>query len=334
MKITRQFIAEKAGVSPTTVSEVLNRSPRARISEKVAERVRAVAARYAYTPNYSARALVTGKTFNIGIAYSETIYKSFEDPFRSAILRGIEIELDASNYNLLFISGKNDDTPSNSFARAVSAKSVDGLIVFWPISDKAMDMIEAKGIPFVIVDGLVEGRRANCVLPDNQQGTYKAATYLIDAGCRDILFLYGRLHFPHPTNRERPEGYVKALKEAGLQPRLREVSNRIAPVREDVLKLLVEDGVPDAIMTAGDQLTLGAYEALKAYGHDALASVRLIGFDDISWLAERSPSISAVQVPLQEMGQEAVKLLMKAIANPDTPKTVLRMPTSLVIRET
>ena len=334
MKITRQFIAEKAGVSPTTVSEVLNRSPRARISAEVAEKVRAIADQYSYTPNYSARALVTGKTFNIGIAYSETIYESFEDPFRAAIMKGIERALDASNYNLLFISGKNENVPNNSFTRAVSARSVDGLIAFWPISDKALDMIEAKGIPYVIVDGIPEGRSSNCILPDNVSATYNATRHLIDSGCRDILFTYGRLAFHHITNIERPEGYSKAMKEANLPETIISTAPRISRAKDDLLKYFHEKGLPGAIMTAGDQMTLGAHEALLEFAPDALTKVRLIGFDDIPWLSERKPAISAIHVPIQEMGHESVRLLMKAINDPEQPKSITRMQTSLIIRET
>lgn len=334
MKINRQFIADKAGVSPATVSEVLNRNPKARISAEVAERVRAIAARYAYAPNYSARALVTGKTFNIGIAYSETIYKSFEDPFRSAILRGIERELDASNYNLLFMSGKNEDVPSNSFSRAVSAKSVDGMIVFWPVSARAMDMVETRQIPYVIVDGLPDDREANCVLPDNEPATFKAAKHLIASGCKNIWFVYGRLHFHHVTNVERPQGYVKAMREAGLEPKVLKGFPRLEPCKEAMTAYFAEMGLPDAIMTSGDVMTLACYEALKEHGPESLAKTRLIGFDDLPALAAAKPPISAIHSEISEIGQEAARLLMKAIENPSLPKKVLRLPTSLVIRET
>ena len=334
MKISRKFIAEQAGVSPTTVSDVMNRNPKARISSEVAAKVREIAEKYGYSPDQSARALVTGRTYNIGIIYRETIATVFDDPFRASILRGVEESIDENAYNLVFVSNMTDAYPSDSFRRCICGKSVDGILAFGPMSDIMVDMIHNKGIPCVFMDYLFKHRQENCVLPDNFQSTYKAAKYLIGCGCKKIWFLFGTLHFFHITNEERPAGYAAAMDEAGLKAEILEVSPRADLTKDMMLKIFAEKGFPDAIMTAGDKITMGAYLAIQQMKPEQLEKTRLIGFDDLPCLAQQKPAISAIHTNIDEIGKEAVKLLMARIENPLLPPQVHRLSTSLVIRET
>jgi LacI family transcriptional regulator len=331
MRVTRKFIAEKAGVSPTAVSDIINKNPKARISEKVRARVLDIAKEYNYIPNMSAKSLVMKKTFNIGLMYKDSMVNFLDDPFSHEVFLGIESELDKNDYAMIFSILKDEAALNPSAQRMIYGHFVDGIVLCGSIDKKIVKALTENKIPFVIIDFLLNKIKHNAVLPDNEHGAYEAVKFLIDNGCKSIVCLNGFPgKLPHPSYLERPEGYKKAMLEAGLPANMLETEPDMESSYDFVKKYLKNNKAPDAFFATGDHMALGCLKAVKESGR----KIRIIGFDNISWASNENYLLSTVNVPKTEMGAEAVRLLLQNIANPEASTKVLRLTPSLVIRST
>jgi LacI family transcriptional regulator len=335
MRITRKFIAKEAGVSETAVSDVLSGNPKARISHEVRAKIRRIADKHDYLPNSSARSLVTGRTFNIGFIYRASIADFMKDPFTQEVFLGVESEIEKNEYGLLFALLRDNRDWNPSVRRLLCGHSADGIMLMGAVDSKIIDFMQKKSIPFVLIDFSVEKRKSNTVLPENFEGAYDAVKYLISEDCRDICCMNGIYEgYSHPSYVERPAGYSKAMEEHGLRKNILETLPDVQNAEKAVERLLSAGKCPDAFFAAGDHMAIGCFRALKRFDPSLLKKVRIIGFDNISWLENEKPGLSSVDVPKIQMGREAVQLLLRNIENPSmTPQTV-RLSTSLVIRET
>ena len=334
MKITRKFIAKEAGVSETAVSDVLSGNPKARISHEVRAKIRRIAEKHDYLPNSSARSLVTGRTFNIGFIYRASIADFMKDPFTQEVFLGAESEIEKNEYGLLFALLKDNRNWNPSVRRLLCGHSADGIVLMGAVDSKIIDFMQKKSIPFVLIDFNVEKRKANTVLPENFEGAYDAVKYLISENCRSICCINGIYEgYSHPSYIERPAGYSKAMEEQGLKINILETLPDVENAEKAVDKLVSTGEIPDAFFATGDHMAIGCVRALNKHS-SLLKKIRVVGFDNINWLENEKPGLSSVNVPKIQMGQEAVRLLLRNIEKPDMSPQTVRLSTSLVIRET
>ncbi|MDD5066599.1 MAG: LacI family DNA-binding transcriptional regulator [bacterium] len=331
MKITRKFIAKKANVSPTTVSDVLNRNPNARIGQKTKELVIQLAKKYNYYPNTVARSLVMKKTFNIGFIYTVPITFFLNDPFNNSIFAGIESEIEKNGYSFLFSLLKSDTDINYSVRKMVLGHIVDGLIFYRRIEKNLKNMLSENKTKFVLIDNYYPDMKTNSILPDNEAGAYQAVQYLIRKRALKIYCING--NEDHPSYKERPAGYKKAMEENGLEPIIFSVPPDIENTRVFITGLIRKGDIPEAFFTTGDHMAIGTLRALKENRIKVPEQVKLIGFDNIYLTEIESPRITTVNIPKIEMGTRAVKLLLQNINEEKEPE-IVRLPTDLVIRET
>lgn len=335
MKITRKFIAEKAGVSPTAVSDVLNSNPKARIGDEVRKRILKVAQQYHYVPNSSARSLVTGKSFNIGLIYKNSMTDYLSDPFSHEVFLGIESEIEQNDYSLVFSLHKQEKALNPSVSRLIYGNFVDGIILSGVVDAEIIHILEQRELPFVLIDYFLKDITTNSVMPDNTTGAYNATNYLIEHGYKSIVCLNGvETGITHPSYVERPAGYFRAIREAGLSETIISTQPDIQGSYQTVTEILNSGKLPEAFFTTGDHMAIGCVRAIKDFNSQLAQEIRVIGFDDICWLESESPAISTVRVPKQDMGKEAVRLLLEKINNPQMAAKCIRLGTELVIRET
>lgn len=334
MKITRQFIADKAKVSPTTVSDVVNANPKARISDAVKKKVLAVAEKYNYSPNATARALVSGKTGDIGFVYRASLLDFINDPFTHEIFAGLVGELEKNDCGLLF-SMLKDDNINSSVKKMFCGGRVDGLIFNGYVGEKIINFLRKTTIPFVVIDFLIDNLAHSAVLPANYEGAMDATEYLIANKLKKIVAVNGEVaSYPHPSYVERLAGYKDAMKNASLLPSVITTLPDLENAEKTVTDFLHRKGVPDAFFATGDHMAIGTLRAVEKFDSQLLEKIRIIGFDDISWCSKNTPALSSVSVPKIEMGKKAVQLLLNSINKKTNENKILRLPTKLIIRNT
>lgn len=330
MGVTIKDVAKKVGVTPATVSMVINNKPR--ISDETRRKVMAAIEELDYYPHEGARSLVLKRTNTLGVAAP-----FFTNYFVLETLGGIEQEVRQTDFNLVLYGTrgllKTEDAVVTRIARE---RKVDGLItVNLTLTPKQMKYFQKNGLQVVCLESEAEG--FDSVVADNASGAYEAARHLIALGHKRIALVNGPLRFVPSLQRE--EGFMKALKEAGLtlDPELRlEVPNFRRDEGFDAgNQLLQAHHRPSAIfVAAGDVCATGVMLALKKNGVDVPRQMSVVGFDDQPFSELMEPALTTVRQPMQRMGSEAFHLLKEAMKDPKSHQPRRQIfPTELVIRQ-
>jgi LacI family transcriptional regulator len=325
---TLKDIARKAGVSPSTVSRVLNGSKR--VAEAKRALVLTAIEQEGYRPNLVARGLVRGRSMTIGV-----VIQDISSPFFARMVSGIEQGLDGSEYQPMFASThwRSEDQASQvQSLRLLLERRVDGVIVLASsIPDDELRTVTAR-VPLVVVARNVPGIEEQCVTVDNQRAAYHATRYLLGLGHTRIAHLAGTPG--HPDAIDRQIGFRSALLERGLlvEPHLvvegdfTEESGVMA-----VEQLLARGERFSAVFAANDQMAYGAMLGLYNHGIRLPADVSLVGFDDQFLSAYTLPPLTTVRQPSAEMGRAAAEGLLRLLR--DEPALLPRISAELVIRK-
>lgn len=327
-RATISDVAEKAGVSISTVSRVLNNT--VLVDEKTAERVRAAISVLNYTPHSAARTLASRRTNTIGL-----LLPDIGGDFYTPMLRGIEAVSSQAGYDLLIHSTipSLSGTPSR---RALGEHNTDGLLVFTQALDLAeLTRLQEIGFPVVM---LHQSSPKNLAIPiitiENQSGSQKIVDHLIDIhGCRKILFLQGPPG--NEDSEQREKGYRQSLKKHHItfDPHLVVRGGFDPNQAHAVVVQAIAGGLEfDAIFAGDDDNAVGVIQALRETGWDIPIDVAVAGFDDSLFARVLTPPLTTVRAPIEQVGQAAVRQLLRLIcAEPVEPRLVL--PTELIIRQ-
>lgn len=306
--VTIEMVALEAGVSPSTVSRILNGT--AVVSEAKKKSVEDAVAKLGFVPNPMARGLAGGRTLSVGV-----ITQSMDSPFYGPALRGIEDALDPAGYSPLFVSG---NWMADTEARCIDillSRRVDGIIVLTGrLTDAALKAC-AKKVPVVVTGRNLKAPDLFSLNFDNLEGGRMATRHLIDLGHRKIAFISGDPQ--HPDAIQRFSGYQQALAEAGIafnpglavQGEYNEASGLQA-----VLRLLEARQRFTAIFAANDQMAVGAAHGLLRHGLRVPDDVSLVGFDDLPTSLYALPPLTTVHQPAYELGQLAAEAMLKLLA--------------------
>ena len=312
-------------MSLKTASRVLNNEPS--VSESTRLKVRAAADALGFRRNAVAADLARGGVSRlVGFVTGD-----IANPFYSDLASGIERELRKHGLQLITASSDEDVDRERELIDALIERRVAALFIAPTADDHSYLRSElADGVPIVFLDRPPGGIDADTVVLDNRAGAAAAARHLVDQGHRRIA-LAGDL--PRLwTFRERREGFVNALRDAGIGDPERYVRDGLhdaATAREAVEGLLALDEPPTAILTANNKITQGALRALRT-GHGTRRDVALVGFDDFE-LADIL-EVSVVGYEVSAMGQEAARLAVARIESPGEPAHLRVVPTVLIPR--
>jgi LacI family transcriptional regulator len=319
-------VAQRAGVSPATVSRVLNGS--GAVSAERAARVREAASELGYTPSGPARALRQQRT-----RVWAAIIADIENPFFTAMVRGMEDVARAEEHRLVLCNSDEDLEKEASYLDIAVAEQVAGVVIAVASDrDSRLDVLLERNIPVVAVDRRPKRHEdaVDSVTVDNELGARQAVEHLLAAGARRIACVTGPARVS--TASERVTGYQRALKAGGrkVDPDL----VRRADFKEDggyaaTRTLLSARKKPDALFVANNLMTLGALRAVREAGLRVPEDVLLVGFDDAPWTTLVSPQLTVVAQPTHDIGRHAARLLATASAGLP-PRHVVLPPTLLV----
>ncbi len=316
-----------AGVSIATVSRVFSHPDR--VSEDLRARVTRAARALDYRPSRVARHLRVGTSLSVGV-----VIPDIQNPFFTAVVRGIEQVLHAARYTLLLAN--SDENPVRE-ERALDMLRADGVagLVFVPIVGRkgGYGRFSSRTLPIVAIDRMPAGLDVDLVTVDNVAGSRRAVEHLISGGHRRIALLAGPRQ--HSTAAERQEGYERALRAANIRvdPELIRHGDFREQGGYNCMKALLEIPAPlTAVFVANNLMALGALKAIHESGRRIPQDLAVVSFDDMPWAGSLNPPLSAVAQPAEEIGQTAGELLLARIAEPDRPLRHLVLATRLVIR--
>jgi LacI family transcriptional regulator len=320
-------VAREARVSVATVSRALNDSGPVR--DDTRQRVQDAAENLRFTPHAGARSLITSRTNTLGVLLPDLYGEFF-----SEIIRGIDRSAQRAGYQLLLSSARNAHDEVHGAFRAMYGR-VDGLVLMAPDVELAELFAQHRdGTPIVFINSPVTSEGARLITIDNHGGAYQMVKHLARKGRRRIAIIRGA-----ETNHdalERLRGYRDALSDGGLprDPRLELEGDftEAAGYRAARAALKLEPR-PTAIFAANDAMAIGALSALREDGVAVPADIAVAGFDDIPIARYMSPPLSSVHVPIAQLGERAMGLLLGAIAgSPNGTGRRVVLPTTLVIR--
>ena len=327
--VTIKDVAAHAHVSWATVSRVLNNNPS--VDGALRSRVLEAVQSLGYHPNPAARRLRARSSDVVGLLISD-----IQNPFYLSIIRGVEDAAHTHQLSVVLCNSDEDQPKQQRYLRVMEAERVGGIIIA-PTTNTdaaALDRLSRAGIPIVVLDRLIGGLTSDAIKVNNVQGALEAVQHLIGLGYRRIGMVGGPLHLT--TGRERLQGYRDAHQQAGLpvdENLIRYGDFRAESGYRLTLDLVASAPRPDAIFVCNNLMTLGALRALRESSLRVPDDMPVLGFDDMPWSSELSSPLTAVSQPTFELGQEAVNLLLRRLAEPDAPFRTVVMQTRLIVRE-
>ena len=323
-------VAERAGVSVSTVSRVINRPDM--VDSETRSEVEAVLNEVNYRPSRVARRLKNdrGEAQLLGV-----IIPDIQNPFYSEIVRGIEDVAYARDYAVILCNTDEDRDRERFYLDVLHGESADGVILP-PLSQEgetaALD-IESIDLPVVCFDRRLPGDPVDTVVVDNRRGAKEMTTHLLNLGHERIGLICGPASLS--TSTERLQGYEDALSARGLSvdddlvhmgPPRRETGRTLSE------KLLRSPNPPTAIFAANNQLLLGTFETVQERGLSIPEEVAVVGFDDAPWAKFFNPPLTTVRQPTYEIGKQAAERLFARIEAPDESPRLITLEPSLQIR--
>jgi len=332
--VTLKMVAEHVGLSPATVSVVLNRSPVAdSIPQETKDRVIEAARELKYRPNYMARSLRRQRSFSIGVLIPEII-----DGYATVVLSGVEAHLIHEGYFYLVASHHSRKDLLDEYLGMLKDRLVEGYVLVNTPLDTPPDL------PAVSVSGHENLESVTNVVIDHDHAIYHALAHLSELGHERVAFFKG-----HPGSNDTEDRWRAILDksaELGLEVREEltiqlsgEGSGESFTPEEGYEegyafgKKLIDRGHPfTALFAFNDVSAIGAMRALLDAGLRVPDDVSVVGFDDIQSAAFHNPGLTTVRQPLREMGQIAARVLLERLAGGEPGPEVVTVEPELVVR--
>jgi LacI family transcriptional regulator len=327
---TLRDVAEGAGVHAATASRALNPATRGLVNAETARRVMKVAETLGYRPNPMARGLKTAKSGTIGL-----VIPDLTNPFFPPVVRGIEEVLEPAGYSGLIVNTDNDPAREQTQVELLRSRQVEGLIVATALVDHPLlERLHRERVPMVMVNRRPVGFDVPSTAPDDATGVALAVNHLAGLGHTRIAHLAG----PTTTSTAlvRARAFRNTIRDLGLDddPRLTVVCHRWSEdAGAGALRSLLDGGARfTAVVAANDLIALGCYDVFAERGIACPDDISVVGFNGMPFLDKLGPPLTTVAIPHQQIGAEAARLLLDAIANPDRPARSVLLPLTLVVR--
>ena len=315
-------VADRAGVSTGTVSNVLNHPES--VSESTREHILQVMDEMNFVRDASARQLRVGESQTVGV-----IVRDFGNPFYMELARGIEDRLTQDDCIMMVCSSDDDPEREARSIRLFAEQGVRGMLItpFKDTSDQ-IERLEALNIPMVLLDSLSDTAPSASV--DHVSGGEQAVRHLLEQGHRRIGFINGPERL-RPC-RERAEGALRAVTQFGLGPDAL-VTTTVNLMNADsgceAMSALLDQAPLTGVFCVNDYVAMGAMRATRARGLAVPSDVAIVGYDDIFVAQEMMVPLTSVRQPMHELGWTGVEMLL----HPEKVSGHVRFQPQLVVRE-
>lgn len=332
-KVSLQYIAESLNVAKSTVSLVLNgRGDERRIGKETQKKIINFAREHNYKANQLARSLSIGKTNTIGL-----IVPNISDVFFAQIARSIEKKAEKSGYNVIFSSTGESPIRESKIIQSMLDRKVDGfIIVSSGFNHEDIIKLKKNNYPLVLVDRRYPEIETNYVGLSSFSGVSSAVECLIKNGRKRIGFISLTLELE--TIRDREKGYLNAMKRNNIEIKddfLQQVElDELPGALNDAIKILTNNqNKVDSIVFATQYLTVQGLRVLKQLNVKVPEEIALVSFGQKADFDLFSPAITAVNLPIKEMGNEAVEILLSNLQGDNIGYKQVEMETEFVVRE-
>ena len=312
--MTIKDVAERCGVSVSTVSRVLNNHPD--VSEAIREKVMAVVQELHYVPNNSARDLVKPKSDAIGL-----VVRGVGNPFFTGVIRAIEHTITEAGYTMVLHQIRSGEDELREGAELARSKRLLGLILLGGCFDYTPEQTASLGVPFVCCSftnsfGTLRKDQFSSVSINDQKEAYRAVRMLTERGHKKIAVLLDSIR-DHSISQLRYMGYCQALEESGifLDSDLVEetVTYEMADGYAGMERLLKRRDDFTAVFVISDAMAVAAMKALHDHGKRIPEDCSVVAIDGIDMSAYMVPTLTTLAQPQEEMGESAVRILVDIV---------------------
>ena len=332
MAVTIKELSAACGLSVSTVSKALNNYPD--VSEETRRQVRETAQRLGYRPSAIARGLKMGRTFNLGVLYTDDSQSGFTHNYFAPVLEAFKSEAESRGYDITFIMHKTGEGRMTYLEHCLY-RNVDGVgIVNCHFDGPEERELIGSALPVVLVDHEAENRC--CVKSCNEAGMAELTRYLLSMGHKKIAFISGE---DIEVTAVRRRAFLDTMAQSGVGvPLAYMVYSRFhdpSAVREATRRLLALDPPPTCIIMPDDYAALGGMEAIREAGLRIPEDISVAGFDGVPLLQLCSPKLTTVRQDTDSIGRQAARRLIELIEAPQNPNTdTIPVPCSLIRGET
>jgi DNA-binding LacI/PurR family transcriptional regulator len=328
MSVTIYEIAERAGVSSSTVARILRGDIKEshRRSVETAQRIRRLASEMGYHPNLRARAFSRGRTHGIGLLYTDDawIFEGMNTQVVNSLVRALQ----RAGYHLVF--APIDDT--GAWEEIVLGGQIDGGVVFQTLPAEVSVALRERELPLVLL-GDNSDPTVSHVVVDDFAGAYAATKHLIGLGHRKIMLFVHEAVKPHCSVQDRLSGYRAAVKEAGLD--IQECLQTPEEVAID--KLIRGHDRPTAVVCYSNVEATLVVHAMWQYGVSIPGQLSVVGFNDLFATRYMTPPLTTVGFDAAKIGELGAQLVLEAIdaseqENANGKPTVLTVKPKLAVR--
>ena len=324
-KITSIEVAERAGVSQSTVSRVFSQnSPN--VAESTRDRVLQAARELGYRPNVIARMMSTRQTNIIGI-----VMANITSPFYPYVLEKFLQKLQALDRQVLLFTAAPEQDVDDILPLALQHQ-VDALIITSAtLSSEMVEECARQGTPVILFNRYVTGANVSAVCTDNEGGARLVANFLLDRGHQRFGYIAGPQNTS--TNNDRQRGYSDRLCERGVTDVQIEQAEYTYESGYGAAKhLLRSANPPDAIFCGNDIMALGAMDAARSLNINVPFQVSIVGFDDIPMASWSAYNLTTVSQEVDKMIDATIVLMLDKIANPRSSPELTLVPCKLKVR--
>ncbi len=309
-------VAELAGVSPTTVSRVINR--KGYLSQKTIDKVQTAMKELGYKPNNLARSLQGKSAKLIGL-----IFPNISNVFYAELIEHLEIELFKQGYKTIICNSENDPIKEKEYLEMLEANQVDGIIS--SSHNLGIDDYERVEAPIIAFDRNL-APRIPIISSDNFEGGKLAAQTLEKHGCQNIIMITGNDNSDSPTGL-RQLGFSFHL---GKTTPVEKVPNNLSIMRRELeIKSIIAKHQPDGIFVSDDLTAILTIKVAQQLGKQIPQDLKIIGYDGTSFIENFYPQLTTIKQPLKEIASLTVEVLLKKIAGEKTSKDYI-LPITLL----
>ena len=326
--VTMRDVADRAGVSKTTVSHVLNGTRF--VESETEDRVRLAMRELGYRPNLLARSLRRQETRTIGL-----MIPSVAGPYWAELAQVVERAGYAAGYGVLLGNSSWSVDQEREYVQLLLAKQIDGIVLAAATAEAtALDEVLAAHVPIVVLNAPLQGYSVSAVLVDNYRGGYLAGEYLARLGHRHVGCITPPADYGEAC--QRVIGFRQAFADAGIclpENVFVEGDFEYRGGEVGIQTLLERQPGLTAVFAANDHMALGVVKGLARTQRRVPGDVSVIGFDNISYTTAITPELTTIAQPIAEIGSAIIQLLLRQIHDPaSTPEVMVLQPT-LIERE-